>query len=254
MRWRPWTRACGLTTGAEFAERDAPATPAQIRRVLPIAKTLLPLGEPVETSAWMGSRPCFADSRPVIGRAPGHPGLWLAYGHGHVGLSLGPVTGRLIAEMVLGETPFCDPLPYAAERRQLGDFNRCRRSSSVDDRSHSSCCGSSRESCRSKGSSWSSRPPGVRIHPSRPFHLLQAPRVHLARILLALLARFRPPLLAEPAQQLLVLEVDRRLLIVVVCHGHDLPWRRYPSVERKALFFESRQMLAGSFEPIVPTG
>ena len=39
----------------------------------------------------MGSRPCFADSRPVNGRAPGQPGLWLAYGHGHSGLTLGPV-------------------------------------------------------------------------------------------------------------------------------------------------------------------
>src|SRR5499426_132493 len=112
----PMEQGLRLTTGAEFAERDAPATPAQLRRVLPIAKTLLPLGEPVETSIWMGSRPCFADSLPVIGRAPGHPGLWLAYGHGHVGMSLGPVTGRLIAEMMLGDTPFCDPTPYAAER------------------------------------------------------------------------------------------------------------------------------------------
>jgi D-lysine oxidase len=105
-----------LTTGAEFADRDAPATPVQLRRVLPIAKALIPLGDPVDETPWMGSRPCFADSRPVIGRAPGHPGLWLAYGHGHVGLSLGPVTGRLIAEMMTGEVPFCDPAPYAAER------------------------------------------------------------------------------------------------------------------------------------------
>ena len=40
--------------------------------------------------------PCFPDSRPVIGRAPGQPGLWLAIGHAHWGLTLGPVTGRLI--------------------------------------------------------------------------------------------------------------------------------------------------------------
>ena len=52
----------------------------------------------------MGSRPCFADSRPVIGRAPGQPGLWLAYGHGHWGLTLGPATGRLVAEMMTGAT------------------------------------------------------------------------------------------------------------------------------------------------------
>jgi D-amino-acid dehydrogenase len=64
----------------------------------------------------MGSRPCFADSRPVIGRAPGQSGLWLDYGHAHWGLTLGPVSGRLIADLMTGATPFCDPKPYAAER------------------------------------------------------------------------------------------------------------------------------------------
>ena len=63
-----------------------------------------------------GRRPCFADSRPVIGRAPGQRGLWLAYGHAHWGLTLGPATGRLVAEMMTGATPFCDPAPYGAER------------------------------------------------------------------------------------------------------------------------------------------
>jgi D-amino-acid dehydrogenase len=52
----------------------------------------------------------------VLGRAPGAHDLWLACGHGHSGLTLGPVTGRLIAEMMTGATPFCDPAPYAAER------------------------------------------------------------------------------------------------------------------------------------------
>jgi D-amino-acid dehydrogenase len=42
--------------------------------------------------------------------------MWLAIGHAHWGLTLGPVTGRLVAEMMAGETPFCDPAPYAAER------------------------------------------------------------------------------------------------------------------------------------------
>jgi D-amino-acid dehydrogenase len=56
------------------------------------------------------------DSRPVIGRAPGLAGLWLAIGHAHWGLTLGPATGRMIAEMMMGEAPFCDPAPYRAER------------------------------------------------------------------------------------------------------------------------------------------
>jgi D-amino-acid dehydrogenase len=110
------TQGIRLTTGAEFAHRDAPATPVQFDRLMPAARQLFPLGEPVEAMPWMGSRPCFADSRPVIGPAPGHPGLWLAYGHAHWGLTLGPATGRLIAEMMTAAVPFCDPKPYGAER------------------------------------------------------------------------------------------------------------------------------------------
>jgi D-amino-acid dehydrogenase len=52
----------------------------------------------------------------VIGPAPGQRNLWLAYGHAHWGLTLGPATGRLITEMMTGVQPFCDPKPYAAER------------------------------------------------------------------------------------------------------------------------------------------
>ena len=85
-------------------------------RLLPAARKLFPLGEPVDATTWLGSRPCIADSRPVIGPAPGHPGLWLAYGHAHWGMTLGPATGRLVAEMMTKVTPFCDPAPYRAER------------------------------------------------------------------------------------------------------------------------------------------
>ena len=98
----PMEQGLRLTTGAEFAPRDAPPTPVQFDRLLPRARALFPLGEPIEPEPWMGSRPCFADSRPVIGRAPGQRGLWLAYGHAHWGLTLGPVTGRLVAEMMTG--------------------------------------------------------------------------------------------------------------------------------------------------------
>jgi D-amino-acid dehydrogenase len=112
----PMEQGIRVTTGAEFAARDAAPTPVQFDRVLPRARELFALGEPVEVQPWMGARPCFADSRPVISRAPQLGGLWLAYGHGHWGLTLGPATGRLIAEMMTGATPFCDPKPYGAER------------------------------------------------------------------------------------------------------------------------------------------
>jgi D-amino-acid dehydrogenase len=112
----PMEQGIRITTGAEFAPRDAAPTPVQFDRLLPAARNLFALGEQVEAQPWMGARPCFADSRPVIGRAPGQRGLWLAYGHGHWGLTLGPATGQLIAEMMTDAMPFCDPAPYSAER------------------------------------------------------------------------------------------------------------------------------------------
>jgi len=112
----PMEQGIRLTTGAEFAARDARPSPVQFERVLPAARELYPLAEDIETQPWMGSRPCFPDSRPVVGRAPGQSGLWLDYGHAHWGLTLGPVSGRLLAEMITAATPFCDPEPYSAER------------------------------------------------------------------------------------------------------------------------------------------
>jgi len=112
----PMQQGIRLTTGAEFAARDAPPTPVQLGRLLPHAKGLFPLGDARDPKPWLGCRPCFSDSRPMIGKAPGQPGLWLTVGHAHWGLTLGPATGRLIAEMMTGATPFCDPAPYRAER------------------------------------------------------------------------------------------------------------------------------------------
>jgi len=112
----PMEQGIRLTTGAEFAARDAAPTPVQFDRLLPRARALFPLGERADNQTWMGSRPSFADSRPVIGAAPNLPGLWLGIGHAHWGLTLGPITGRLIADLVTGATPVVDPAPYRAER------------------------------------------------------------------------------------------------------------------------------------------
>ncbi len=112
----PMEQGIRMTTGVEFAPRDAAPSPVQFDRVMPKARDLYPLGERADDKTWLGSRPCFPDSRPAIGPAPGLAGLWLAIGHAHWGLTLGPATGRMIAEMMAGEAPFCDPAPYRAER------------------------------------------------------------------------------------------------------------------------------------------
>jgi D-amino-acid dehydrogenase len=112
----PMNRGIRLTTGVEFARRDAPPTPIQLERALPRAHALFPLGDAVDAKPWLGARPCLPDMLPVIGKAPRHPGLWFDFGHQHHGLTLGPATGRLLAEMMTGETPFADPKPFAADR------------------------------------------------------------------------------------------------------------------------------------------
>lgn len=112
----PMNRGIRLTTGVEFARRDVPPRPVQVEQALPRARELFPLGEPVDAKPWMGARPCLPDMLPVIGQAPRHRGLWFDFGHQHHGLTLGPVTGRLLAEMMTNVTPFTDPRPFAAER------------------------------------------------------------------------------------------------------------------------------------------
>jgi D-amino-acid dehydrogenase len=112
----PVRRGIRLTTGAEFALRDAIRTPVQLGRAEPIARDLFPLAERLDNEPWMGARPCTPDMLPVIGPAPKHANLWFAFGHAHHGLTLGAVTGRLVAEMITGEPPFVDPAPYSASR------------------------------------------------------------------------------------------------------------------------------------------
>lgn len=112
----PMQRGLRLTTGAEFAHRDAPATPVQVGRAESAARELIDLGRALDEPPWLGARPCTPDLLPVMGAAPRHPGLWFNFGHSHQGFTLGPVAGRLLAEMIAGEAPFVDPTPYRPER------------------------------------------------------------------------------------------------------------------------------------------
>jgi D-amino-acid dehydrogenase len=112
----PMTRGLRLTTGVEFAPRDSAPTPVQIVRSEPLARDIFPIDQPVEAQPWLGNRPALPDMRPVIGRAPRHDRLWFAFGHAHHGFTLGPVTGRLLAEMMVGEATCVDPAPYRVDR------------------------------------------------------------------------------------------------------------------------------------------
>ncbi|WP_321915229.1 FAD-dependent oxidoreductase [Paraburkholderia sp. J11-2] len=112
----PMLRGTRLTTGVELGLRDAPKTPVQLEAVEPLARGIFPLGARLDAEPWLGRRPCTPDMMPIIGPAPRHDDLWFAFGHAHHGLTLGPVTGRLIAEMMTGAPTVVDPRPFRAER------------------------------------------------------------------------------------------------------------------------------------------
>jgi D-amino-acid dehydrogenase len=104
-----------LTTGVEWAPLGARPTPVQLALVEPRAREAFPLGT-ATGDIWLGNRPQTPDSLPVIGGIPRHRNLWLATGHGHLGLSLGPLTGILLARTITGEATDIDMNPYAPSR------------------------------------------------------------------------------------------------------------------------------------------
>ncbi len=71
---------------------------------------------PERVRVWMGHRPSTPDGLPVIGAASGCADVFHAFGHGHVGLAAGPVTGRLVADLIGGLPPVIDPAPYSPRR------------------------------------------------------------------------------------------------------------------------------------------
>jgi D-amino-acid dehydrogenase len=65
---------------------------------------------------WYGWRPMSCDDIPIIGRAPGQPRLWLATGHGMMGVGMSAGTGQLLADLMAGRAPAVDPAPYRPDR------------------------------------------------------------------------------------------------------------------------------------------
>ena len=74
-----------------------------------------PVG-PARREEWCGWRPMTWDDLPLVGRAPGHNNLWLATGHGMMGVSMSAGTGRLLADLMHGREPALDPSPYSPAR------------------------------------------------------------------------------------------------------------------------------------------
>ena len=99
---------------AGFRPRTTVRGLAGLRRM---ARSLVPALRHAEVaSAWAGLRPGSPDGLPVIGRLPGWENVYVAAGHFRNGILLGPITGRLIAQMVAGEATEVPLAPFRAER------------------------------------------------------------------------------------------------------------------------------------------
>ncbi|MEG9303424.1 FAD-dependent oxidoreductase [Psychrobacter celer] len=112
----PMQQGIRITTGAEMTTMNAPKNFGQLQTVLKFARKILPLDDAVESEAWAGSRPCMPDMKPVIGPAPKHDKLWFAFGHSHQGFTLGPMTGRIVEEMIHDKPLLVDITPFSAQR------------------------------------------------------------------------------------------------------------------------------------------
>ncbi|NNE89376.1 MAG: FAD-dependent oxidoreductase [Silicimonas sp.] len=100
----------------EFGGLDAPRSRAPFALLERNIRDAIPGLTWKETREWMGHRPSISDSIPLIGEAPGLKGAYLGFGHDHVGLTGGPKTGRLLAQLISKRNPNIDLAPYSPAR------------------------------------------------------------------------------------------------------------------------------------------
>jgi D-amino-acid dehydrogenase len=100
----------------EIAGLDAPPDERRAQILVDHARRLFPGLQSSEVRYWMGFRPSTPDSLPILGPVERYQGLYLAFGHGHFGMSGGPPSGRLLARLIAGAPPGIDPAPYDARR------------------------------------------------------------------------------------------------------------------------------------------
>jgi len=101
----------------EFGGLEAPPTPRRAELLLDDLRSAFPQARTEGAQGfWMGHRPCLPDSLPVLGPVRRWPGLWCAFGHGHLGLTGSAPTGAVLAQAMLERKPNLDLTPFAVER------------------------------------------------------------------------------------------------------------------------------------------
>jgi D-amino-acid dehydrogenase len=105
-----------IAGSVEIAGLDHPPGRRREAALLKNAKELFPSLAFDSHAFWLGFRPSLPDSIPVLGECNRHPGLYIACGHGHTGLTAGAVSGRLISQLIAQTPPIVDPYPYRLSR------------------------------------------------------------------------------------------------------------------------------------------
>jgi D-amino-acid dehydrogenase len=101
---------------AEFAALDAKPDYRRAKVLVKQASHYLDGLKTGGVTEWMGQRPMTSDSTPIISVSPRHTNVFYAFGHGHYGLTQGPTTGRIIADMVTGNEPSIDLTAFRFDR------------------------------------------------------------------------------------------------------------------------------------------
>jgi D-amino-acid dehydrogenase len=112
----PLTEGVRLAGTAEFARLDAEPNYERARVLQEHARYYLPDLQCRDVTEWMGQRPMMVDSLPIISASPRHSNVFYAFGHGHYGLTQGPTTGMLIADLVAGREPRVDLAAFRFDR------------------------------------------------------------------------------------------------------------------------------------------
>jgi D-amino-acid dehydrogenase len=109
----PWPSGYRLGGTMEFSGFATSPDPRRFDALTSAAADYLrqPAGHAV-VEAWTGLRPMTPDDLPLIGAAPGVRNLWIATGHGMLGVTTAPATGKLVQEMICGQAPHIDPAPF----------------------------------------------------------------------------------------------------------------------------------------------
>jgi D-amino-acid dehydrogenase len=100
----------------EIAGLEAAPDERRAKALLANVRTMFPEVNTDGHRFWMGFRPSTPDSLPMLGEATGRPGLFLAVGHGHFGMTGGPPSGRLISQLINGTPTAIDAAVYAPQR------------------------------------------------------------------------------------------------------------------------------------------